>query len=68
MTLIEGRRRQIREMMRAVGHPVRRLVRVAFGPLRLRGLTPGEWRPLDPRERAALERMVQQGPVEKPAP
>ena len=61
ITLVQGRRRQIREMMRAVGHPVRRLLRVRFGPLRLRGLAPGESRPLTPTEKRALERMVAQG-------
>ncbi len=60
ITLVEGRRRQIREMMRVVGHPVRRLLRVRFGPLRLRGLAPGESRPLTPPETQALERMVAQ--------
>jgi pseudouridine synthase len=60
MTLIEGRQRQIREMMKAIGHPVRRLLRVRFGPLRLRGLRPGEWRTLDAREVAALDRMRRQ--------
>ncbi|MCP4005322.1 MAG: rRNA pseudouridine synthase [bacterium] len=57
MTLIQGRRRQIRYMMQAVGHPVRRLLRVRFGPLRLRGLKPGDWRPLNPGEQAAIDRM-----------
>jgi 23S rRNA pseudouridine2605 synthase len=60
MTLIEGRQRQIRQMMKVIGHPVRRLLRVRFGPLRLRGLHPGEWRALDARETAALERMREQ--------
>jgi len=60
MTLIEGRQRQIRQMMTAIGHPVRRLLRVRFGPLGLRGLHPGEWRALNPREIAALERMREQ--------
>ena len=54
LELIEGRRRQIRHMLRAVGHPVRRLVRIRFGPLTLRGLRPGEARRLDRSELAAL--------------
>jgi 23S rRNA pseudouridine2605 synthase len=58
IALAEGRKRQIRALMRAVGHPVRRLVRTRFGPLTLRGLSPGEWRPLFEREQRALERMV----------
>lgn len=58
LVLLEGRKRQIREMLRAVGHPVRRLVRVRFGPLVLAGLRPGEWRPLRDGERRALDRML----------
>ena len=42
----EGRNRQVRRMCEAVGHPVRRLVRVRIGPLRDRTLGPGEWREL----------------------
>jgi 23S rRNA pseudouridine2605 synthase len=59
--LAEGRRRQLRRMLEAVGHPVRRLVRVQFGPLELRGLRPGEWRVLGPREARALERALRAG-------
>lgn len=62
IVLIEGRRRQIRRMMEAVGHPVRRLVRTQFGPLRLGGLRSGESRPLSASESEALERMVAQPP------
>lgn len=62
--LTEGRKRQIRRMCEALGHRVRRLVRVQFGPLRLGGLRPGEWRPLRPAERAALARMVREADSE----
>lgn len=44
MQLGEGRKREIRRMMDAVGHPVRRLVRTAIGPLVDRELQPGAWR------------------------
>jgi 23S rRNA pseudouridine2605 synthase len=60
ITLFEGRKRQIRKMMRAVGHPVRRLVRTRFGPLRLGRLRPGEWRELRPAEERALKRLVEE--------
>ncbi len=40
----EGRKREIRRMMDAVGHPVRRLVRTAIGPLVDRELQSGAWR------------------------
>jgi 23S rRNA pseudouridine2605 synthase len=50
LTIHEGRKRQVRRMCEAVGHPVRALQRVAFGPLRLGGLEPGEHRRLTPAE------------------
>jgi 23S rRNA pseudouridine2605 synthase len=50
----EGRNRLVRRMFEAVGHPVRRLVRTRVGPIGDRGLAPGEWRPLRPREVQAL--------------
>ena len=46
ITIHEGRNRQVRRMCAAVGHPVRRLVRVRIGPLRDAKLAPGEWREL----------------------
>ena len=46
MTLTEGRNRQARRMWAALGHRVRRLVRVAIGGLQLGDLAPGEVRPL----------------------
>ena len=57
--LVEGRRHQIREMMAAVGHPVRRLVRVRFGPLQLGSLRAGAARPLQAHEVTALRRFVE---------
>ncbi|MGC8838979.1 MAG: pseudouridine synthase [Anaerolineae bacterium] len=50
----EGRKRQVRRMMEALGLPVVRLVRVALGPLRLGRLPAGQWRPLRPGELRAL--------------
>ncbi len=67
MTLVQGRRRQIRKMLDSVGHPVRRLLRVRFGPLRLRGLRSGDWRPLTSAEASALERMRAQALRERRA-
>jgi 23S rRNA pseudouridine2605 synthase len=46
ITIHEGRKRQVRRMCEAVGHPVSALQRVAFGPLRLGSLAPGEHRRL----------------------
>lgn len=50
LTIHEGRKRQVKRMCAAVGHPVVRLARVAFGPLRLDGLEPGEHRRLSAAE------------------
>jgi 23S rRNA pseudouridine2605 synthase len=55
IVLHEGRKRQIRRMCQAVGHPVQRLVRIAIGNLRLpRDLAPGQWRALTDAELAQL--------------
>lgn len=56
LVLREGRKREVRRLLEAVGHPVRRLRRVAFGPQRLTGVAPGEWRELEPGEIRALKR------------
>jgi len=50
LTIHEGRKRQVKRMLEAVGHPVRSLERVAFGPLRLGALPEGEYRELKPSE------------------
>ena len=54
MVLHEGISRQIRRSFNLVGHRVRRLVRVAVGPVRLDDLAPGTGRELAPEEVAAL--------------
>jgi 23S rRNA pseudouridine2605 synthase len=54
LTIQEGRKRQVRRMCDAVGHPVRSLVRVRFGPLQLGRLRPGAHRRLNERELRAL--------------
>jgi 23S rRNA pseudouridine2605 synthase len=55
----EGRNRQVRRMCEAVGHPVRRLVRTRFGPLRDHSLAPGQWRALTQAEIRALYAVIQ---------
>lgn len=44
IVLREGRKRQIRRIAAALGHPVRRLIRERIGPLSLGDLEPGKWR------------------------
>ena len=56
MELGEGRNRQIRRMMARLGHQVKKLRRVQMGPLKLRGLQPGQWRELTPDELKSLRR------------
>lgn len=54
--LVEGRNREIRRLLGALGHEVTRLMRVSFGRIELGTLPPGRWRRLDDTEVAALER------------
>ncbi len=56
LELTEGKNRQVRRMTAAIGHPTLRLLRVAIGELKLEslGLTPGQWKQLDPDERRRL--------------
>lgn len=56
LTLVEGRKRQIRRALRALGHPVLSLRRVRMGPLRLGRLPGGVARRLTAHEREALLR------------
>lgn len=55
ITIHEGRNRQIRKMCAAAGLRVRRLTRIAEGPLRLGDLRPGTWRDLTQAELKALK-------------
>lgn len=48
--LTEGRKREIRVVAYTLGHSVKRLIRLRFGPLQLGRLKPGEWRHLRPGE------------------
>jgi len=56
LTIHEGRNRQVRRMLEAVGHPVVRLHRSRYGPLTLEGLEPGAWRELEAFEVERLSR------------
>jgi 23S rRNA pseudouridine2605 synthase len=54
----EGRHRQVRRMVHAIGRKVHTLRRTAFGPLKLGRLKRGDWRVLGETEVAALRRAV----------
>jgi 23S rRNA pseudouridine2605 synthase len=56
LVMVEGRKREVRRMLEAVGLPARRLVRVRVGPVRLGRLRPGELRELEPEDLRALYR------------
>ena len=56
LALHEGRNRQVRRMLDAVGHPVVRLHRSGYAGLTLEGLEPGAWRELEPSEVERLRR------------
>ena len=56
IVMTEGRKREVRRMLSALGHPVRRLVRVRVGPIRLAGLGPAKLRELTQEEVRALYR------------
>ncbi|MDP7639238.1 MAG: pseudouridine synthase [Candidatus Hydrogenedentes bacterium] len=55
LVIHEGRKRLVKRMCAAVGHPVRDLRRLAVGPIRADGLIPGEWRYLSEQEIATLK-------------
>ena len=54
LVIHEGRNRQVRRMCEAVGHPVKRLVRVRIGNFELAALPPGKWKTLSASERAQV--------------
>lgn len=55
LTIHEGRNRQVRRMLGVVGHPVISLRRLAFGPIGLGSLLPGQYRALSTQEVKQLQ-------------
>jgi 23S rRNA pseudouridine2605 synthase len=55
LTIHEGRKRQVRRMLAAVGHPVLELSRVGIGPIELGALPVGKWRYLSGEEVKSLQ-------------
>ena len=70
----EGRKRQIRRVAGMLGHPVRQLIRVRIGPLKLGNLKTGEWRRLTAREIEELKQIsnsksqISNSKSQRPAP
>ena len=63
MVIREGRHRQVRRMLHAIGHKVQSLRRTGFGPLKLGRLKTGDWRVLGEAEVEALRRAVRIEPT-----
>jgi 23S rRNA pseudouridine2605 synthase len=58
LTIREGRNRQVRRMLEAVGHPVRVLRRVKIGPISDRRMKAGDWRELTGEEVKKLKALA----------
>lgn len=58
ITIHEGRNRQVRLMCEAIGHPVLKLRRVRVGPLKVKGMAPGECRLVGQEDLAKLRQAV----------
>ena len=58
ITIVEGKYRQVRRMLKIVGHPVARLKREVYGSLDLEDLTPGHFRYLRKNEIDKLRKAV----------
>lgn len=61
LTILEGKNHQVKKMMEALGHEVRKLHRKSFGPVTVEGLKPGENRPLKPYEQKQLLALSEKG-------
>jgi 23S rRNA pseudouridine2605 synthase len=58
LSIHEGRKHQVKRMLEAVGHPVRRLHRSRYAGLTVEGIDPGAWRELDPGEVDSLRQAI----------
>lgn len=58
LTLTEGRKREVKQLCKAVGHPVKALRRVEFADITARNVKPGSWRRLTKGEISHLKEMV----------
>lgn len=58
LVLSEGRKREVKQLCRKVGHPVKRLRRVEFAGIHVKSLKPGKWRHLKSSEVSRLRQLV----------
>lgn len=58
MVLAEGKNREVRRMLAQLGHKVMSLTRIAVGPITLKGLAFGQYRPLSQNEVEMLHRIA----------
>jgi 23S rRNA pseudouridine2605 synthase len=63
LVLAEGKNREVRRILARLGHKVMTLTRIAVGPIGLRGLKVGQFRPLAPREVFQLRQAAEGVPV-----
>ena len=59
LVLTEGKKHEVRRMCAAMGLAVERLVRTKYGPVTLGELPTGAQRPLTPKEKEGIERLLQ---------
>jgi len=67
VTIRRGLNRQVRRMLARAGLKVRRLTRIAIGPVHLGRLKPGASRPLSPTEQRAIERLLERAREDGPS-
>ncbi|MBZ5641087.1 MAG: hypothetical protein LAO51_20295 [Acidobacteriia bacterium] len=63
VTVVEGRKHQVRAMLEAIGHPVQRLRRIRYDGVELGSLATGRLRPLTAEEVARLRRASRTAPA-----
>lgn len=61
LAIHEGKKHQVKRMLKSIGHPVEALAREAFAGLSLQGLQRGQWRYLRSAEVESLRRQTQLG-------
>jgi len=66
LVLAEGKNREVRRMLAKLGHKVMTLTRVAVGPITIKGLTAGQFRPLSSKEVELLHRVAEGKSVPMP--